>query len=152
MKILSTLGFHVPSGWMQMILFHREEVRCLSLIIMKLSHFTSYGKCISFPLMYYVDILVQRPQLISCTKIFYDSFVLCWIIVTSFYLGGDSSHSHQSYLHYFLRGLMPLDQDYTTFLLGSCFMNVCSCGGICYSRGYHWSGCIIWLVGKYVIF
>jgi hypothetical protein len=50
--------------------FYIEEVRFLCLILMEFPHFTSDGKCISFPLMYYVDSLVQRPQLIKWTKMF----------------------------------------------------------------------------------
>jgi hypothetical protein len=38
--------------------FHREDVRCMCFIILALSHSSSDGKCISFPLMHYVDSLV----------------------------------------------------------------------------------------------
>jgi hypothetical protein len=94
---------------MWMSSFHREEVKCMCFIITSLLHFTSNGKCISFPLMYYIVSLVQMPQLIRRIEFFLDNFVLCWIIVVSFYLGGDYSHSRKSYLHYFLRGFMPLN-------------------------------------------
>ena len=50
--------------------FGKEEVRCLSLIVTTLEHFTSDGKCISYSLMYYVDSLVQRSQLIRWSEMF----------------------------------------------------------------------------------
>jgi hypothetical protein len=70
----------------------------------------------------------------------------------SFYMGGDSSHLCQSYLHYFLRGFMPLNQEYPAFLLGLCLMCVCACGGSCFPRGARRSGRVLWSVGRYVIF
>jgi hypothetical protein len=54
----------VAGGQMWIDSFYEEDVRCLCLILMTLSHFSSDRKCISFPLMYYVDILLHRPQLI----------------------------------------------------------------------------------------
>jgi hypothetical protein len=55
--------FGIPGSWWSMWIcsFHREEVRCLCLIIWTLSHTSSDGKHISFSLLHYVDSLVQRP-------------------------------------------------------------------------------------------
>ena len=50
--------------------FGREDVRCLSLLLMILVHSTSDGKHISFPLLYYVDPLVHRPRCIKWFPIF----------------------------------------------------------------------------------
>jgi hypothetical protein len=112
-NILSTLGFQVPGGQMQMSSFHREEVRCMCLIIMTLSHFTSDGKHISFPLMYYVDSLVQRPRLIRWMKIFLRLFCFALDCCSCHFRWEEILPIHvQSYLHYFLRGFMPLDQEY----------------------------------------
>jgi hypothetical protein len=68
--IESALRFQVVGGQMQIDSFHAEDVRCLCLILMTLSHFSSDGKCISFPLMYYVDSLLQRPRLIRWMRFF----------------------------------------------------------------------------------
>jgi hypothetical protein len=58
LDVLSASGFQVFGGQMSMSSFHREEVKCLCFIITTLSHFTFDGKHISFPLMYYLYILV----------------------------------------------------------------------------------------------
>jgi hypothetical protein len=57
-----TSRFQVVGGQIQIDSFGAEEVKCMSLILSTLSHSSSDGKHISFPLMYYVDSLVQRPN------------------------------------------------------------------------------------------
>jgi hypothetical protein len=59
-NIVEPTEFHVVGGQLQIDSFGREEVRCLSLIVTELAHYTFDGKCISFHLMYYVGILVTR--------------------------------------------------------------------------------------------
>ena len=58
--LVEPIEFQVGGGQLQIESFGREEVRCLSLIVITLAHYTSNGKFISFPLMYYVDSLVMR--------------------------------------------------------------------------------------------
>ena len=62
--ILQPIEFEVVSGQLWIDSFGREEVRCLSLIMMKLGHYTFDGHHISYPLMYYVNSLVMMTQLI----------------------------------------------------------------------------------------
>jgi hypothetical protein len=59
--IHSTSPFQVGGGQMRIDSFHAKDVRCLCIILMTLSHFSFDGKHISFPLMYYVYSLLQRP-------------------------------------------------------------------------------------------
>jgi hypothetical protein len=59
--VLSPTDFQVSGGQLWITSFSAEEVRCLSLLVTTIAHFTSDGKRISFPLLYYVDSLVQRP-------------------------------------------------------------------------------------------
>ena len=58
------IDFQVTSGQLHIDSFDREEVRCLSLIVMKLTHYTSDGKHISFHFLYYVYSLLTMTQLI----------------------------------------------------------------------------------------
>jgi hypothetical protein len=62
--IVEPTEFHVVGGQLWIDSFGREEVRCLSLIVMALKHYTSNRKCISFTLMYYIDSLVTRTILV----------------------------------------------------------------------------------------
>ena len=59
-NIVQPTYFQVVGGQLWIDSFYREEVRCMSLIIMRLAHYTSDGHQISFRLMYYVDSLVMR--------------------------------------------------------------------------------------------
>ena len=63
-NIVELRKFQVVGGQLRIDSFGREEVRLLSLIAMTLTHYTFDGKCISFPLMHYVDSLFMRSQLI----------------------------------------------------------------------------------------
>jgi hypothetical protein len=60
--VLSPADFQVSGGQLRITSFGAEEVRCLSLLVMTIAHFTSDGKHISCTLLYYVDSLVQRPH------------------------------------------------------------------------------------------
>ena len=59
--VLSPLKFQVPGSQLRIGAFGRQDVQCLSLIILTISHNTSDGKHISCPLLYYVDYLLQEP-------------------------------------------------------------------------------------------
>ena len=54
--------FQVSGGKLSIASFGREDVRCLSLMVMTIAHITSDGKHIIFPLLYYVDFLMQEPR------------------------------------------------------------------------------------------
>ena len=68
--VLSPSEFQVPGGQLRIGAFDRHGMQCLSLIISTISHNTSDGQCISFSLLYYVDSLVQQPQLVRWSAIF----------------------------------------------------------------------------------
>jgi hypothetical protein len=53
--------FQVAGGQLWITSFGAEDVRCLSLLLSTISHFTGDGQCISCVLLYYVDSLIQRP-------------------------------------------------------------------------------------------
>ena len=57
-EVLSPTDFQVSGGQLKIASFDAEEVRCLSLLVTTIAHFTSDGKHIRFPLLYYVDSLV----------------------------------------------------------------------------------------------
>jgi hypothetical protein len=65
----------VSGGQLKITSFGAEEVRCLSLLVTTIAHFTSDGKCISFPLLYYVDSLVQGHGVSDGLPFFCGSFV-----------------------------------------------------------------------------
>ena len=60
-NVLSPAEFQVAGGQLHIGAFGREEVQCISLIVLTISHNTSDGQCISCSLLYYVDSLVQEP-------------------------------------------------------------------------------------------
>ena len=60
--IVEPTEFQVASGQLLIDSFGREEVRCLSLIVTELAHYTFDGHHISFPLIYYVDSLVIKDS------------------------------------------------------------------------------------------
>jgi hypothetical protein len=74
--VLSPVDFQVSGGQLQITSFSAEEVRCLSLLVTTIAHFTSDGKCISCTLLYYVDSLVQRPRCIRWSAIFLRQFCI----------------------------------------------------------------------------
>ena len=59
--ILSPSVFQVFGGQLCITSFFSEEVRCLSLLILTISHNNNDEKHICFLLLYYVDSLVQEP-------------------------------------------------------------------------------------------
>ena len=59
--VLSPSEFQVPGGQLRIGAFGRQDMQCLSLIILTISHNTSDGKRMSCLLLYYVDSLVQQP-------------------------------------------------------------------------------------------
>ena len=69
-NVLSPSEFQVPGGQLRIGAFGRQDVQCLSLLISTISHNTSDGQCISFPLLYYVDYLVHEPRLFRWSTIF----------------------------------------------------------------------------------
>ena len=60
-NLVSPADFRVIGGQLCIGVFGREEVKCLSLIILTILHNNSDGKHISCSLLYYVDCLVQQP-------------------------------------------------------------------------------------------
>jgi hypothetical protein len=50
--------FQVSGGQLRITSFGTEEVRCFSMLIMTIAHFTCDGKCISCALLYNVDSFV----------------------------------------------------------------------------------------------
>ena len=73
--ILSPVYFQVSGGQLYIASFGGEEVRCLSLLILTISHHTNDGKCISFPILLYVDSLLQAPRLVRWSAIFCGSSI-----------------------------------------------------------------------------
>jgi hypothetical protein len=59
--ITSASEFQVKGGQLQIGAFEREDVRCLCYMLSSLSQYSSDGKCISFPMLYYVDSLLWEP-------------------------------------------------------------------------------------------
>jgi hypothetical protein len=59
---------------LQIDVFGAEEVRCMFLIVMELTHFTYNVKNISLSLMSYVNILVYRNRLIRWSNMFLHHF------------------------------------------------------------------------------
>lgn len=59
--VVSPMDFQVFGGQLWISSFGAEEVRCLSLLVTTISHSSNDGKHISFPLLLYVDSLVQSP-------------------------------------------------------------------------------------------
>ena len=53
--ILSLADFQVFGGQLCISSFGPEEVRCLSLLLTTIAHYTSDGQHISCPLLFYVD-------------------------------------------------------------------------------------------------
>jgi hypothetical protein len=74
--VLSPANFEVSGGWLWISFFCAEEFRYLSLLVTKITHFPSYGKHISFHILYYVDSLVQRPRCIRWSAIFFLQFCI----------------------------------------------------------------------------
>ena len=68
--VLSPADFQVTGGQLHIGAFGREEVQCLSLIILTISHNTSHWKCISFLHLHYIDSLVYNPRLLRWSAIF----------------------------------------------------------------------------------
>ena len=68
--LVEPVDFQVVGGQLCIDSFAREEVRCLSLIAMEITHSTSNGKHISFPFLYYVDSLLMMIWLIRWLVIF----------------------------------------------------------------------------------
>ena len=69
-NVLSLTDFQVARGQLHIGAFGSEEVQCISLLISTISHNTSDEQHISFPLLYYVDSLVQEPRLVRWSAIF----------------------------------------------------------------------------------
>ena len=69
-NVLSPSDFQVVGGQLRISAFGSEEMQCLSLLILTISHNTSDGKHISLSLLYYVDSLVQEPRLVRWSAIF----------------------------------------------------------------------------------
>ena len=59
--ILSPTDFQVSGAQLRIASFGGEKVRCLSLLLLTISHHTSDGQRISFPLLFYVDSLLHVP-------------------------------------------------------------------------------------------
>jgi hypothetical protein len=95
-----------------------EEVRCLSLMVITLTHCIYDEWFFSYPLMHHIDSLVHRPRLIRLSSIFCDSFVLLWIVGVLCLMGGLSSCFLKSYVLYFLTCFWSLDLHLTTSLPG----------------------------------
>ena len=74
LDIVEPTNFQVVGGLLCIYAFAREEVRCLSLIVIALAHSISNGKHISFPLMYYVDSLLMTTRLIRWLMILLQQF------------------------------------------------------------------------------
>ena len=55
--IVSPIYFQVSGGQLRIASFGAKEVRCLSLLLATIAHYTSDVQCISFPLLFYVDSL-----------------------------------------------------------------------------------------------
>ena len=72
--LVSPTDFQVAGGQLCISAFGREEVQCLSLIILTILHNTSDGKIISCSLLYYVDYLVKKPRLFKWSVIFLQQF------------------------------------------------------------------------------
>lgn len=53
--------FQVRDGQLQISSFAPQEVRCLSLLVTTIAHFSSDGKNISFPLLSYLYPQIQEP-------------------------------------------------------------------------------------------
>ena len=68
-NIVEPTEFQVVGGQLQIDSFGREEVRCVSPIVMALAHYISNGHHSSFPLIYCVYSLVTRIQLIRWSVI-----------------------------------------------------------------------------------
>lgn len=66
----------MPGGQLQIYYFGVEEVRFLSLLVTTIAHYTSDGKCNSYPLLFYDDTLVQRPRCIRWFEIFSRQFCI----------------------------------------------------------------------------
>lgn len=81
LDIVEPTYFQVNGGQLRIDAFVKEEVRCLSLIVMALQHSTSNGKHISFPLIYYVDSLLMMTWLIRWSTILLQHFCLLCIVV-----------------------------------------------------------------------
>ena len=73
-EVLSPANFRVFGGELKIASFGAEEVRCLSLLVTTIAHFTNDGKRISCPLLYYIDSLVQWPWCIRWSAIFLPQF------------------------------------------------------------------------------
>jgi hypothetical protein len=61
-------------GQLRIGAFEREDVRCLCYMLSSLSQYSSDGKHISFSMLYYVDSLLQEPQLIRWEDVFLRQF------------------------------------------------------------------------------
>ena len=70
LDIVDPIDFQVGGGQLHIDSFAREEVRCVSLIVMALAHSTFDGKCISFHFLYYVDSLLTMTWLIRWSAVF----------------------------------------------------------------------------------
>ena len=68
--------FQVPGGQLQIFSFGSVEVRGLSLLVITIAHSTNDWKHISFPLLFYVNSLVQRPRCIRWSVIFSRQFCM----------------------------------------------------------------------------
>jgi hypothetical protein len=60
-NIPSPGDFQVVGGQLLIASFGAKDIRCLSLLLSTISHFTVDGQRISCMLLYYVDYLLQRP-------------------------------------------------------------------------------------------
>jgi hypothetical protein len=74
LHVHSSSEFQVCGGQLRISSFDREDVRCLCLILLTPSQYSSDGKCMSFSMLYYEDSLLQGPQLIRWSNLFLRQF------------------------------------------------------------------------------
>ena len=72
--IVSSTDFHVSGEKLRIASFGQKEVKRLSLLLTTIAHYTSEWKHISFPLLFYVDSLFQRPRIVRWSAIILRQF------------------------------------------------------------------------------
>ena len=127
--ILSPSYFQVSGGQLRIASFGREEVRCLSLLISTISHNTNDGQCISYPLLFYVDSLVQEPRLVRWSAIFLWQFCTDLDRCRAHAKGRVSFHFSSEIFCLFLRGFQRRGLLLFGSLVGRCSRHGCTCGG-----------------------
>ena len=102
--ILSPTDFQVSGGQLHIASFGAEEVRCLSLLLSTIAHHTSDEQRISFVLLFYVDSLLQAPQLVRWSAIFLRHVCTALDICRSQAQGRVNFPFASNLFFYFLRG------------------------------------------------